>query len=146
MDFPCSTVQKAYQLAREALKNSYCPYSNFKVSACLKVKGAELYVSGVNVENGSLGATICAERSALVSLISQFGYEKEIEFLLLCTQPSTVPCCLCRQVLSEFCCPQMPIYISSVKKGLEHCYTFGELAPHSFGPEEYKRIKATISP
>ena len=56
------------------LDNSYSPYSNFKVAAILITKdGKEFY--GVNVENASYGASICAERSAIVSAISN-GYKK----------------------------------------------------------------------
>lgn len=59
---------------KELQKNSYSPYSNFKVSAIVVMNdGNEFF--GVNVENASYGATICAERSAIVSAISR-GYTK----------------------------------------------------------------------
>ena len=56
------------------LKNSYSPYSHFRVAAIVIMKdGREFH--GVNVENASYGATICAERSAILSAISA-GYKK----------------------------------------------------------------------
>ena len=58
----------------ELQNNSYSPYSNYKVSAIAVMKdNKEFY--GVNVENASFGATICAERSAILSAISN-GYKK----------------------------------------------------------------------
>lgn len=50
--------------------NSYSPYSNFKVCAVVRSKHGENYV-GVNVENTSFGLTICAERAAICTAISQ---------------------------------------------------------------------------
>ena len=57
---------------KELLKNSYSPYSNFKVAAIVVMKDGKEF-NGVNVENASYGAAICAERSAIVSAISA-GY------------------------------------------------------------------------
>lgn len=116
MNFPSKSVENAYQKTLEALKNSYCPYSNFRVAACIKIQGEETFITGVNVENASFGASICAERSAIVSFISQHGSNKKIEFLLLCTSPATFPCSICRQVLSEFLSPETLIYITSPEK------------------------------
>ena len=54
-------------------KNSYAPYSNFPVSAIVVMKDGKEFC-GVNVENASYGAGICAERSAIVSAVSN-GYK-----------------------------------------------------------------------
>lgn len=59
---------------RELLKNSYSPYSNFAVSAIAVMKDGKEF-NGTNVENASYGAGICAERSAILSAISN-GYKK----------------------------------------------------------------------
>ena len=56
------------------LNNSYSPYSNFKVACIVVTKDNKEFI-GVNVENSSYGATICAERSAILSAISN-GYKK----------------------------------------------------------------------
>src|SRR5580698_1626113 len=64
--------------AREAAEHSYSPYSNFRVGAALKLTNGAV-VTGTNVENVSYGLTICAERSALFSAVSQFGPEIRIE-------------------------------------------------------------------
>ncbi len=59
------------QRALEAARNSYSPYSHFRVGAALRLSNGEI-VTGTNVENVSYGLTICAERSALVSAVSQY--------------------------------------------------------------------------
>ena len=63
-----------YEKLLNLLNNSYCPYSNFRVSAIAIMNDLKEF-SGVNVENASYGACICAERSAIVSAISN-GYKK----------------------------------------------------------------------
>ena len=88
--------------ALEALKNSYSPYSNYKVGAAVFLKNGKC-VKGVNVENASYGLTNCAERTALFTAYT-LGYRKEdilgIAIASLSTQPAS-PCGACRQVISE---------------------------------------------
>lgn len=70
---------------REILKNSYSPYSNFKVAAIVVMKDGSEF-KGVNVENASYGAAICAERSAIVSAVSagyKIGAFKELHVMVL---------------------------------------------------------------
>lgn len=58
------------------LKNSYAPYSKFPVAAVVEMKDGTMFY-GVNVENASYGGTICAERNAIASAITN-GYHKVI--------------------------------------------------------------------
>ena len=87
--------------AKEAMENSYSPYSNFKVGACLLCKDGTIY-TGCNIENSSFGATNCAERTAIFKAVS----EGKREFLKIAVVGSgedlTFPCGICRQVMSEF--------------------------------------------
>jgi len=64
--------------------------------------GREFY--GVNVENASYGATICAERSAILSAISA-GYKRGDfkELYVMCDNDKIgMPCFICRMVITEF--------------------------------------------
>jgi cytidine deaminase len=88
--------------AVEALKNSYSPYSNYKVGAAILLKNGKI-VKGTNIENASYGLTNCAERSALFTTYS-LGYRKEdilgIAIASLSNEPAS-PCGACRQVINE---------------------------------------------
>ena len=54
--------------AIEAAKNSYSPYSNFRVGAALLTESNKLYL-GCNIENGAYGPSNCAERTAFFKAI-----------------------------------------------------------------------------
>jgi cytidine deaminase len=91
---------KAYRV----FKNSYSPYSNFKVGCSLVSVAGNTYV-GTNVENASFGGTICAERSAIFSGVSNEGPLFKIkEIVIVSSTVATLPpCAMCLQVISEFC-------------------------------------------
>src|ERR1017187_10275031 len=96
--------------ARKAALHSYSPYSGFKVGAALLLANGEI-VTGTNVENSSYGLTICAERSAVVRAVCQFGPEIRIEAVAVANlnDAPSPPCGACRQVLSEFILPDAPV-------------------------------------
>ena len=56
----------------KVLSNSYSPFSNFKVASAIESESGHFYY-GCNVENSTIGATICAERTAIVKMISVEG-------------------------------------------------------------------------
>ena len=56
--------------AIESMKNSYSPYSNFKVGAALLSESGKVY-TGCNIENVAFGPSICAERVAFFKAISE---------------------------------------------------------------------------
>ena len=58
------------QLAEEARKFSYCPYSHFAVGAALLTCNGKVY-TGCNIENAGYTATNCAERTAVFKAISE---------------------------------------------------------------------------
>lgn len=85
----------------EKVKNSYSPYSKFKVVAALITKSNIYY--GVNIENRSFGLTNCAERSAIFSSISNGDREFVAIFIYSPDYEKPLPPCgACRQVISEF--------------------------------------------
>ena len=82
---------------------AYAPYSKFQVSAIVKMKDGKL-IPGVNVENASYGATICAERNAITTAIS-LGYTKndfDMIYIMVSGDKLSMPCFMCRQVITEF--------------------------------------------
>ncbi len=96
--------------AREAAEHSYSPYSGFKVGAALRLTNGQT-VTGANVENVSYGLTICAERSALVRAVAQFGPDIRIAAVAVANLNGVAspPCGACRQVLAEFILPEAPV-------------------------------------
>jgi cytidine deaminase len=120
----------------ELQKNSYSPYSNYKVSAIVVMKDG-IEFKGVNVENASYGATVCAERSAILSAISN-GYKKgDFKELHIMTSNKGTPCFLCRQVISELFDKDVQVICYSTN-GESKTYTVEELCPYPFGEDDLK--------
>ncbi len=125
------------KLALEARKNSYSPYSDFKVGAALLTKSGKVY-TGCNIENAAFGPTACAERTALFKAVS----EGEREFVRIAVAGGkndipdsyAFPCGVCRQVLAEFCVADFEI-ISAVSPEDSVSRTLSEMLPDSFGPD-----------
>jgi len=114
--------------AISASKHAHSPYSKIKVGSSVLTENGE-YFSGCNVENCSLGATVCAERVAMWNAIS----EGQIKFLkiYIYTDEGWPPCGLCRQVMLEFADKNLELIIGD-KKGNEQVLTFRDLFPLPF--------------
>jgi cytidine deaminase len=80
---------------------AYAPYSGFQVGAALLTKTGKIY-TGCNVENVSLGLTICAERSAIATAIAQGSKDFVSIAVVTAGKTPAIPCGACRQVLAEF--------------------------------------------
>src|ERR1039458_9007714 len=121
--------------ARQAALRSYSPYSGFRVNAALRLANGEV-VTGVNVENVSYGLTICAERSALVRAVSQFGPEIRVEAVAIANlnDAPSPPCGACRQVLAEFILPDAPVVFPAADG--DRTLPFRELLPLAFEMKE----------
>jgi cytidine deaminase len=116
------------------LEYSYCPYSNFKVSAIVSMKDGTEF-GGVNVENAAYGSTICAERSAIYTAISN-GYKRGDFASLYCLDSSdsdivSAPCGSCLQVISEFFEQDARFIFINIKNKITE-YTLKEMLPFSF--------------
>lgn len=92
--------KKLMSLAQKASKNSYSPYSKFKVGCAVLCSNGEIY-TGTNVENASYGLSICAERTAIFSAVSN-GNTKIEAVAVYTPHKNVTPCGACRQVISEF--------------------------------------------
>ncbi|HIZ17375.1 MAG TPA: cytidine deaminase [Firmicutes bacterium] len=87
--------------AYEAMEQAYAPYSGVKVGAALLTYSGEVY-TGSNVENASYGASICAERAAVLKAVNA-GYTSFTAIAVVSNLSGyTYPCGICRQVLTEF--------------------------------------------
>lgn len=119
------------------LSHSYSPYSHFRVAALLELKDGNL-IEGVNVENISYGATICAERVAITSAIAK-GYQKKdfkALYILCDSKEIGMPCFLCRQVMCEHFEKNMPVVLFSLEES--KTFTVEELCPYPFESEELR--------
>jgi cytidine deaminase len=94
------TDRELYALAKNALKNAYAPYSGFMVGAALLTADGNVF-TGVNVENSSYGAAVCAERTAFVKAVSE-GYRDFLKIAVASASGSAWPCGICRQFMYEF--------------------------------------------
>lgn len=114
--------------AKEALKNAYAPFSGFTVGAALLTDTGNIY-TGVNVENSSIGATICAERTAFVKAISE-GEKKFEKIAVVSGEGAVMPCGICRQFMFEFE-DDLIIITGNDEDNLKE-YTISELLPEGF--------------
>ena len=89
------------QKARTTINNAYVRYSNFPVACAYLDKNGQVY-TGVNVENMSYGLTVCAERNAIFSAVTQGSQTIDTLVIYTPTASPTMPCGACRQVIKEF--------------------------------------------
>ena len=123
---------------KRLLKNSYSPYSGFKVAAICLMKDGKSF-GGVNIENASYGATICAERVAINNAIAS-GYIKGdfSKLYIMCdSERISSPCFICRQVINEFFTIDDEVILYS-NDGDKEVYTVKELCPYPFGSSDLK--------
>ena len=121
--------RELYENACDMLPRAYAPFSKFKVGAALLSKSGEVF-TGVNVENSSFGATICAERTAFVKAISEG--EREFEAIaVVSSEGEAWPCGICRQFMKEFCDDDFKIITGDDEDSLS-VYTMDEILPEGF--------------
>ena len=99
--------KKLVDLAREATKNAYTPYSHFNVGAAILLENG-VTVVGCNQENAAFPAGICAERSACFNAGANYP---GVAFKMIAitafhngefVEDPCAPCGVCRQALLEF--------------------------------------------
>lgn len=123
-------LEQMIDTATNMLDMAYVPYSKFPVGAAILTKSGQVF-SGCNIENASFSLTNCAERTAIFKAVSED--EKDFEFLVVTadTEGPISPCGACRQVLAEFCQPDMPVLLTN-RDGVQKFTTVEELLPGYF--------------
>ncbi len=127
------TDEQLIEIAREARKKAYAPYSQFCVGAALLCKDGRIY-DGCNIENASFTPTCCAERIAVYKAVM----DKNTDFCAIAivggkrdgAEQICYPCGVCRQVLSEFADAKLRILIFDGNDIIST--TLGELLPKAF--------------
>jgi cytidine deaminase len=125
------TRERLIQIARQARKWAYAPYSNYPVGAALMTASGRIY-DGVNIENSAYPTTICAERVAVFKAVSEG--EREFKAIAVVTNNGGTPCGSCRQVLAEFGLGTI-VLIADADGNLLQEITIDQLLPHAFTPE-----------
>lgn len=123
--------QSLIDLANEARRRAYVPYSNYPVGAALRTKSGRIY-TGVNIENAAYPQTMCAERVAIFKAVSEG--EKEFEIIAVVTNNGGSPCGGCRQVMAEFGLDTVVLFANGAGI-LTHETTVKNLLPEAFIPE-----------
>jgi cytidine deaminase len=124
------TYKSLIEEAKKVSQNAYAPYSKFQVGACALFESGNTY-AGCNVENGSYGLSLCAERNALSNAVAAGEKTKLIAIAIYApSQPKCTPCGACRQWIYEFS-NQAQVILENENQELE-IYSIEELLPKGF--------------
>jgi cytidine deaminase len=121
-------------LANEARRRAYAPYSHYPVGAALRTKTGRIF-TGVNVENAAYPTGICAERVAVFKAVSEG--EREFDVIAVVTPNGGSPCGSCRQVLAEFGLETLVVIADGEGRVLSESTVAG-LLPGAFMPSDLK--------
>jgi cytidine deaminase len=122
-------------LAKEARRRAYAPYSNYPVGAVLRTRSGKMF-TGCNVENAAYPTSMCAERTAIFKAVSEG--EKEFDVIAVVTPNGGTPCGSCRQVMSEFGLETL-VLIADAEGRLVLETTVAGLLPEAFSPMDLKK-------
>ncbi len=118
-------------IARKYYEKAYVPYSNFCVGAAVLMDDGSVH-GGANVESASYGATVCAERTALVKAITESSSKKVLKVAVVGREDMLFPCGICRQFIAEFGTPEIIVE----RDGEPVVFSFDEILPNSFTKED----------
>ncbi len=118
------------EAASAARERAYAPYSKFLVGAAIATDDGTIY-SGCNVENRTFGLTVCAERVAMGTAVADGRTDIRAVVVVADAAPPAPPCGLCRETLTEFGSPDLPVLLVNTS-GERVEYRLGDLLPHPF--------------
>jgi len=122
--------KKLIAQARACLDFAFAPYSKFPVAAAVVDEHGRVF-TGVNVENASYGLTMCAERVAIFTAVAKGARRITAVAVTAKNAASITPCGACRQVMAEFCGPDVPVYRDNGSAKPSHS-TVSSLLPNAF--------------
>lgn len=130
------TNKELIEKAISVKSHAYTPYSKFNVGACVLAESGKTYI-GANIENSTFGATICAERNAIMSAV--MNGEKQLTKIAIYSSSNdyTFPCGICRQTMAEFADDNFEIIVAKTPDDYK-IYKLGELLPYSFRGNDIK--------
>ena len=118
------------------LDKAYAPYSKFHVACIIEMVDGK-FIPGVNVENASYGAAICAERNAITTAIAR-GYTKgdfKKIYVMVSGDKLSTPCFICRQVITEFFDKDSEVVLMG-RDGEVKNYKVSDMCPYPFDSED----------
>ncbi len=118
------------EMALTAQGRARAPYSGFRVGAAV-LGGSGAAFLGCNVESASYGATICAERGAVVGAIAAGETDIRACVVVTPTEEPSSPCGICRQLLAEFG-PDLVVFAASSRSAAVYAAHLGDLLPLAF--------------
>ena len=130
-------ITALHQRASEAARNSYSPYSHFRVGAAVLLQADErqdgAMIAGTNVENASYRLTCCAEQAAIAAAVTLYGPAVRIRAIAIVNLngAACMPCGACRQTLLEFATPDTAVFYPSAA-GDTVSTTLAALLPAAF--------------
>jgi cytidine deaminase len=122
-------------LAKEARRRAYAPYSNYPVGAVLRTRSGRIF-TGCNVENAAYPTSMCAERIAIYKAVSEG--EKEFDVIAVVTPNGGTPCGSCRQVMAEFGLDTL-VLVADAEGRMVQESTVAGLLPGAFTPKDLKK-------
>ena len=125
--------RKLIRSALDQLDNSYAPYSGFNVAAAVLAESGKIY-TGVNVENASYPAGICAECNAVSNMVS-CGDRSIKAIAIVSRNTKAADGQEAKYALREFSDPKELRVITAISENDYRTMTLEELLPDSFGPE-----------
>nr|WP_312563581.1 cytidine deaminase [Anaerospora sp.] len=125
-------MKELIDMATNARKEAYAPYSRFAVGAAVLTSNGKIY-TGCNIENSSYGLTNCAERTAIFKAVSEGDLSLGTMAVVADTPGPTAPCGACRQVMAEF---GIKTVIMCNTRGDKKVITLAELLPFAFGDQD----------
>lgn len=131
-------LSEMVQKAKAAMRYAYVPVSQFPVGACLRTRD-NTFFAGCNLENASYSLTICAESSAIASMVAA-GHRQISEIVVMAEKIDLCsPCGACRQRINEFATPETLIHLCTKKGVLKQSLTMEQLLPLAFKLEHVQK-------